>query len=304
MCVATSESGTRASNDDGLSELSAIADNLRSVRCHVRRHCRVPRVDQSFGKREVRVCSAVALFRDVGLVFPFNSLQATSGSAWIESCVVGSVSLGGGISQPVVLAKGTQVDAQPAAGGFHVDATVDGVLLHGIFVSSDRAAQPYDFMYARVLTLFRCNLNGADCELALVQDYEDGGFDGIVLSRRVMVRKPLQTDWRHPFGAVRLVDVASIHHVAILAPRHVGRELCRPEARCTADGSRLTQIGQDELNALLIKEQQHGHDVKRARPNSSKAPALVEKPTPVRPDRPATVDTLVYRVNLYSCGGK
>ena len=26
MCVATSESGTRASNDDGLSELSAIAD--------------------------------------------------------------------------------------------------------------------------------------------------------------------------------------------------------------------------------------------------------------------------------------
>jgi hypothetical protein len=74
------------------------------------------------------------------------------------------------------------------------------------------------------------------------------------------------------------VDVASIHHVAILAPRHVGRELCRPEARCTADGSRLTQIGQDELNALLIKEQQHGHDVKRARPNSSKAPALVASP--------------------------
>ena len=188
------------------------------------------------------MCSAVALFRDVGLVAPFNSSQATSGS--LESCVVGTVSLAGGISQPVVLAKGTQVDAQPTAGGFHVDATVDGVLLHGIFVSPDQAAQPYDFVYARVLTLFRCNLNGADCELALVQDYEDGGFDGIVLSRRVMVRKPLQTDWRHPFGAVRLVDVASIHHVAILAPRHVGRELCRPEARCTADGSRLTQIGQ------------------------------------------------------------
>ena len=111
--------------------------------------------------------------------------------------------LRGGNGEPgVVLAKGTQVDAQPTAGGY---ATVDGVLLHGIFVSPDQAAQPYDFVYARVLTLFRCNLNGADCELALVQDYEDGGFDGIVLSRRVMVRKPLQTDGRHPFGAVRLV---------------------------------------------------------------------------------------------------
>ena len=86
-------------------------------------------------------------------------------------------------------------------------------------------------------------------------NYEDCGFDGTVLSRRVTVRKPLPTDWRHPFGAVWLVDVASIHHVAILAPRHVGRELCRPEARCTADGSRLTQIGQDELDAMLLEDQ-------------------------------------------------
>jgi hypothetical protein len=79
-------------------------------------------------------------------VFSFNSLQATSGS--LESCVVGSVSLAGGVAQPVVLAKGTQVEARPAAGGFHIDTTVGGVLLHGIFVSSDQAAQPYDFVYA------------------------------------------------------------------------------------------------------------------------------------------------------------
>jgi hypothetical protein len=53
----------------------------------------------------------------------------------------GTVSLAGGISQPVVLAKGTKVVAHPAAGGFHVDATVDGVALRGIFVSSDQGAQ-------------------------------------------------------------------------------------------------------------------------------------------------------------------
>jgi hypothetical protein len=58
------------------------------------------------------------------LVSPFNLSQATSGS------------LAGGISQPVVLAKKTKVVAHLAAGGFHVDATVDGVALRGIFVPS------------------------------------------------------------------------------------------------------------------------------------------------------------------------
>jgi hypothetical protein len=92
------------------------------------------------------------------------------------------VSLAGGVAQPVVLAKGTQVDAQPAAGGFNVDPTVDGVALRGIFVPSAQAARPIDFAYARLLTLFRCNLNGTDCALALVQDYDDNGFDSTVHS--------------------------------------------------------------------------------------------------------------------------
>ena len=201
-------------------------------------------------------------------------------------------------------AKGTQVDVQPAAGGFHVDATVDGVALRGIFVPSAQAARPIDFAYARLLTLFRCNLNGNDCALALVQDYDDNGFDSTVLSRRLLVRKPPSTDWRHPFGAVRLVDVASIHHAAILAPGHVDRQLCHPAARCTADGSRLTQLGQEELDAMLLEEQKQSA-AKRARHHSSSTPpVLVEKPPPAFPDKPATVDTLVYRVDMYSYGAK
>jgi len=174
------------------------------------------RSDPCFGKLDERVYSAVALYVECGFYTPFGAdttgFVETGFTAQQRARPEGSAVFvkGGTLLRDVQQRDDDNDNDDP---GFDFWADISGIRLH-LTVSHARIRRPYKFDYARVVQFLRCSFTGESQprELALVLPYVST-HQSCGLTYGEIVTTP------DPAAALRLVDVATIDHVAHLMPR-------------------------------------------------------------------------------------